>query len=149
MIVLALDPGKTTGWAGAWLNEGDICIKAGQADYSPAQLWALLSSIRPDHLVCESFEYRNKARPGLELFSRNLMGVCELWQDVSHCHYRTQSPSEAMAFFSDPRLKKGGHYTVGQDHARDATRHLLYYLTFKKGSQLWNSSFSVLPPLSQ
>jgi hypothetical protein len=40
-----------------------------------------------------------------------------------------QSPSEAKAFSTNDKLKRVGWYQPGQDHARDASRHVLLYLS--------------------
>lgn len=40
-----------------------------------------------------------------------------------------QSPSEAKAFSTNDKLKRVQWYTPGQDHARDASRHVLLYLS--------------------
>lgn len=39
-----------------------------------------------------------------------------------------QSPSEAKAFSTNDKLKNVQWYKPGQDHARDASRHVLLYL---------------------
>lgn len=42
--------------------------------------------------------------------------------------FKLQTPAEAKAFVSNEKLKRVGWYTVGMDHGRDATRHLLLWL---------------------
>jgi len=39
-----------------------------------------------------------------------------------------QTPAEAKGFSNDDKLRAMGWWTVGTDHARDASRHLLLYL---------------------
>jgi hypothetical protein len=39
-----------------------------------------------------------------------------------------QTPAEAKGFSNDRKLKAMGWWTVGTDHARDASRHLMLYL---------------------
>lgn len=40
-----------------------------------------------------------------------------------------QSPSEAKGYSTDTKLKKVGWYNPGEPHARDASRHVLLYLS--------------------
>lgn len=40
-----------------------------------------------------------------------------------------QTPAEAKSFSNDGKLKAMGWWTVGTDHARDASRHLMLYLS--------------------
>lgn len=39
-----------------------------------------------------------------------------------------QTPGEAKSFANDGKLRAMGWWTVGTDHARDASRHLMLYL---------------------
>jgi len=141
-IVLALDPGVTTGFAWAKITDGKVeAIGGGQAELTETGLYGLLSSISPAAVVIESFEFRQRARDGLELYSRNLLGVCKLWTDLRDVPYFEQSASKGKSFFTDEKLRALGAYTSGQPHKRDATRHLFEWLTFRQGSKLLEEPF--------
>ena len=58
-----------------------------------------------------------------------------MWAEIRHRHYRTQSASTGKAYYSNDKLKQHGVYVKGTAHARDATRHLLHYITFGEGNQ--------------
>ena len=140
-VILALDPGQRTGVALARLvNEQLVSFQCGEGDFSTLQLFGLLESICPSYLVAEQFDYRNKSRPGLVLYSRNLLGVSEMWAELRDSCYRTQSAARGKSFFTDAKLRQLGLYEPGKPHARDALRHLLAFLEFGLGSMLWNGS---------
>lgn len=140
--VLAIDPGVTTGYAWAAITERKVeSIGAGEGDYTEAELWGLLSSVSPAAIVAESFEFRQRARDGLVLQSRNLLGVCILWTTLRNVPYFEQSASKGKGFFTDEKLRSVQAYWKGLGHARDATRHLLYWITFGAGSRLLDEPF--------
>jgi hypothetical protein len=131
MIVLALDPGGTTGYTICEVLDGEISkIESGQAKLSEADLWSMLESIKPSYVVAEAFEYRQDQRDGLVLTSRNLLGVSALWAELRDAHYRTQSAAQGKAFFSNSKLRSLEMYIPGKEHARDSLRHLLTFLAF-------------------
>ena len=141
LVVLALDPGETTGLAKAVIEDDRLVhVEGAQGVISPVQLYGLLDSVRPDYLVAEGFEYRNDSRPGLVLYSRNLLGVCEMWSELRNTCFRSQSAAKGKAFFRDEKLRQLGYYESGKPHARDATRHLLTFLEFGLGSTLWKAN---------
>lgn len=141
VIVLCLDPGGTTGYAwGETKTDGpgtDEIFRyrgAGQSQLRPVDLYALLESVCPSILVAEKFESR-AGIAGVELISRNLLGVCELWAEVRDSPIHQQSASEGFGFYADAKLQKLGVFIPGNVHANDATRHLLHWATFKQGSK--------------
>jgi hypothetical protein len=136
-VILAIDPGETTGLAKAVIDERKLISVAGsEGTLSPVQMFGLLDSISPSYLVAEGFEYRNDSRPGLVLFSRNLLGVCEMWSELRNSCFRTQSAAKGKGFYGNEKLRKLGYYESSSPHARDAVRHLLTFLTFGLGSRL-------------
>lgn len=145
MLILALDPGGTTGYAigeatdDTGQGEGIFrYIKSGEAKLTGADLWGMLDSISPTYLVAETFEFRQNTRDNVELISRDLLGVSEMWATLRNANYRTQSPAEGKSFFTDKKLRTLGMYSPGRVHARDATRHLLYFMAHKGGAKLHN-----------
>jgi hypothetical protein len=52
----------------------------------------------------------------------------ELWMSPDNFFTTKQQPSDAKSTVTDDRLKRWGMWTVGQQHARDATRHLILFL---------------------
>lgn len=138
--VLAVDPGLTTGLAEG-LDEigggGFSVVATGEYRCTPFELYGVLEGISPGVIVCESFEYRiiDEGKTGTNLISRNLLGVCELWTQERQRILVMQTPAYAKGTFPNSRLKKYEAYTVGSEHARDATRHLLTWAYFGKGSK--------------
>lgn len=133
--VVSLDPGQTTGWA-AWTDYEDksvsqfTCGQIGPQEHHKA-LFDMLGMLHTSEyaIVCERFEYRNRSRPGLELISREYIGVTRLFvQERSDVHLEMQSASQAKGFVTDAHIKKLGLWSPGDRHAMDAYRHLLYFL---------------------
>lgn len=130
--VLAVDPGGTTGYAIFYVN-GDVIkmIDCGQIKgYSG--LDRFVSIARPSVLVIEEFRVRiNAAVIGATLETIEVVGVAKYLAGLYEAMVVLQQPSQ-KTFFNDERLKALGLYQVGQQHARDAIRHALYYLHFTK-----------------
>ena len=94
----------------------------------------MLVSTNPAIVITESFESRAGIAK-VELVSRNLLGVLELWAAMGDVNITYQSASEGFGFYSDAKLQKMGVWIPGNVHANDASRHLLHWATFKAGSQ--------------
>jgi len=138
MRVVAFDPGVTTGYAMGDISEdGFMVIATGQEKWSQKDLYNNLEWYKPDYIVYESFEFRRKSRDNLVLYSRELIGVIELWADVNNVRTHVQAPAHVMSYFTDGKLKDDNIYKPSKPHANDAARHLLYWYTFGPGYK-WN-----------
>lgn len=132
---VALDPGGTTGYA-VW--DGDKFIEHGQigpGEHHDSLFRTLgVTYIAFDgslSVVCESFEFRqNRQRDNIELMSREYIGVVKLFQQQHRIPLIMQTAALAKPFVTDEKLKVMGIWdqTKGEKHARDAYRHLIYYL---------------------
>ena len=135
---IAIDPGGTTGFAIGKANNEVFGVTPFQEPYSHEGLYAYLRSVGFMTIICEDFLYRNAARPGLELVSREMIGVIKLYCQQNKIKPIMQNPGEAVgknAYFSNDRLKKMGVYVPGRPHAMDALRHLLHWWQFGSGFQ--------------
>jgi hypothetical protein len=136
-IILALDPGITTGRALARIEDDKLLVSCHQAVWSHRECFEFIAKIKPRQLVVESFEYRNQKRDNLELFSREIIGIAilasQLWPMA--ITYYPQSASQGKGFYSDQKLKSLGVYDEHNEHGRDALRHLLHWWTFGAGYQ--------------
>ena len=136
--IIALDPGGSTGWALADIGFNDdkncyeIGYRHGQLEMREHHfhLWQLLAQLDPDILVSESFEYRNKTRSGLELVSREYIGIAKLFGTVNSIPVVLQTASMAKGFVTNDNIHLATGWVPSYDnrHAADAYRHLLYYL---------------------
>lgn len=144
MKVLAFDPGVTTGIAQGTLLDGGMIVKCWQDRSTHEDFWNLLNMVQPEHVVTEEFEFRNRARKGLELISREFIGVYVLWGQVHHKFVHRQKPSQVInGYFTDGQLKKENMYIAGKPHAMDAVRHLLYWYTFGYGYQFNKNGYKL------
>jgi hypothetical protein len=133
MRVIAIDPGRCSGYCYAAFDQGELYFVPFQMVDDVEELWNRLRKFDPKHIVCESFEFRGAARRGLDLFPVQLIGVVRLYEALRGTPVYLQPASVGKGYFSDPTLKKLGLYKRGNEHGRDASRHLLQWATFGAG----------------
>ena len=159
--LLALDPGGTTGWAtfegeykrignlgqpeSTWLpvfigNPVWTCGQFGPEDHHTELYKFAYYELCEDEgsvLISESFEYRNNSPTGLELISKEYIGIAKLVAKSLRIPYVEQSASQGKvrdkntAFVKPSNLKKLGFWQPSNPHAMDALGHLIYYLVNK------------------
>lgn len=164
-IILALDPGGTTGYCGIVPHrdpdQGELS-KEGHHE----ELWDLLvkaTDVARDHhtqltVVCEAFEFRQEdaaTRPKIDYMAAHYEGVVELYcKFVSNRFLKPLVPEVVLVkqyasqvkgqgkkgrsktfWGDDAKIKKLGLWKPGKPHAMDATRHYLYYVTFTLGDK--------------
>ena len=122
---LALDPGQTTGIA--WRSEGGR-LEATQ--WPGESIVVILDGFdaRPEgitELVVEDFISR-PGGPRVNLSAPVTIGRIVAWADARGVPVVFQSPSSAKRVVTKDRLRAAGGWKRGEEHARDATRHLLY-----------------------
>jgi hypothetical protein len=152
--VVALDPGGTTGWATFNCDKIENPLDGvteyvdwswgrGQLDWNDHHndLDVLLGTLQVQDytVVCEGFEYRNRARAGLVLVSRDYIGVAKRFCQERKVPYVEQTAAQAKGFVADRHIRKLGLWYSGNKHAMDATRHLLYYLIHTEGGEVSKS----------
>lgn len=128
MRVVAVDPGGTTGVA-SWDDRNPMPSTV-QFDNKPMlYAWLETWSAEQAHYVVEDF----RPRPGVRTWvpdSLHIIGYIEgrvpFWHYAST--FKLQTPAAAKAFATDDKLRRLGWWVPGQDHARDALRHLLVWL---------------------
>lgn len=143
IIVIALDPGITTGYAEGIIIDGKLHAVTGQAKWVHKDLWLHLFDIKPKYVISEKFLFRmvnpktHKTQRGAELYSRELIGVGNLYCQLHDATFVLQNvmKDSPTTFFNNRQLKKDGFYKTGHDHANDAARHLLYWYQFGSGFQ--------------
>jgi len=144
--ILGIDPGRTTGYCFAHLlnvsdelNSPVLLIDPRQHMDDVDDLWDRIAEFKPRYIICEDFEFRNKARAGLVLFSVQLIGITRLYELkgaplLKHqCAVTLQKAAQGKGYYSDLLLKQIGVYKRGVPHGMDATRHLLHWMTFGAG----------------
>lgn len=139
--VVSLDPGRTTGHAVGEIEDGLMRVRCGQTEFDHIMLFQQLQLLKPDMVICEEFEFRNRARKGLDLYPRELLGVCELYCQLEKKPLFRQKAMEGMGFYSNDKLKRDGLYIKAKPHAMDGLRHLLHWFTFGYGFQYNTSGY--------
>lgn len=146
MRLLALDPGVTTGWASIDIpdvsKDVDLTQAVGVGQLGPhdhhSELYAMMELMQTSDfvLITERFEYRNKSRAGLQLESREYIGVAKMFYQERMRGLGQQAvfqnASQAKGFVEDRHIKALGLWSPGMKHAMDALRHLIYFVANDK-----------------
>jgi hypothetical protein len=128
----------TTGYCLATLEPEKSCeVKPFQVVDDVDDFLDRLKGIQPRYIVMEDFEYRNRARAGLNLFPVQLIGIARLYEmRAQHQVGLTlQKAAQGKSYYKDETLKRLGLYKRGVPHGLDAMRHVLHWLTFGAGYQ--------------
>lgn len=139
--IIGLDPGGTTGVCIYKSNGHTLTRLQLDGGNHHNDLWNLLGHHAPHIVVCERFDYRPNQKHA-ELISVEYIGVVRLW-----CR-RTNTPlieqrqlKGRQGLWSDAKLKKLDVYIPGNEHAMDATRQVLYYLTVELNDMHWVNQY--------
>jgi hypothetical protein len=126
--IIAIDPGAETGWA-KW-EEGDITFGQFGPNWHYETLWLFLAREAPDVLIVERFSI--EPNPAVLTISAEYIGVCKLYAEARRgkCEFVPQTRTQ-KEWWSNGKLQRVGLECKGQPHAKDAVRHVLYYLTSK------------------
>ena len=130
--VLAVDPGKTTGYA-LWTDgervEGELYAEA-FLDYAES----VLKTGTVDTVVCERFIITTRTgKLSHAPWSLEQIGALRHLCHVHRVNFVLQNVSDAKKFGTDQRLNLlGWKRPQGAGHARDAQRHLLVHLVRTK-----------------
>ncbi len=123
--VLAIDPGKMTGWADLFQGQ----FRSGQVDWLNSLLWFEKVHERYDVIVCESFIItRNTITKSRQNWSLEAIGAIKYirLRDTGDTVVM-QPPAVGKSFGTDDKVKAMGWWAPGKIHANDAARHLLAY----------------------
>ncbi len=148
---MSLDPGGTTGVAIMNTEAQKTTPENSTWSFSELtgahhwDLWALLEKEQPHYVIYERFQYQRRELDkgvSLVLVSVEYIGIIRLWLSMQEMAGRPvydicQTPAQAKNLWTDEKLQKVGLYTKGSAHIRDATRHLLYWLTVTQGHRAW------------
>jgi hypothetical protein len=126
--ILAVDPGKTTGyviWDDGERVEGELY---GEAFLDLA--WEHLTGEEFDAVVCERFIINARtAKLTQSPWSLEQIGALRFMCKKFDIKFVLQNASDAKRFATDKKLNDlGWKRPKGDGHARDAQRHLLVYL---------------------
>lgn len=149
MRVISVDPGRTTGYCYAAFDRGKLYFAPFQMVDDVDEFYERLSAFKAQHIVMEDFQFRKGTRisGGLDMFPMQLIGVARLFE-MWHPNVKLwlQTPAQGKSFYTDATLKQLGLYKRGEEHGRDASRHLLQWATFGAGYkyQIGDRNFAYL-----
>jgi hypothetical protein len=129
--ILAVDPGKITGYAQISTEWPFESTQLPMLDFLGWAEYVISEPDGPEVVVCESFivnaQTLRKTRG--ENWSLEQIGVLRWFCHKAEVPFTLQSAASAKGFVDDDRLKHVGWYhgTTG-GHANDAARHLLTFI---------------------
>lgn len=129
-IILAVDPGDRN--CGVAVYDGEKLTQA--KNLTPKELFEILEQDEFDVILVESFRLFPKMTSHL-IFSK--MRTVEIIGVVKYIGEKrnkvvTEQPPHIKKLFSDEFLKEVNMWNKNR-HVRDAIRHILYFLKFRKG----------------
>ena len=126
-LIIAVDPGKTTGIA-----VYDATNKSLIGTEQIGDLYDTITYIEDwmyTTIVCESYTITPATmKKSRQNYSLEMIGVLRYLTQKHDAKFLLQTPAAAKSFSTDDKLKRLDWYVPGQDHANDALRHLLLYL---------------------
>lgn len=142
--IISLDPGRTTGFALAFVEDYKPFIAYSQDALSHKEFWTLLYSSyngrsgAPSalHVICESFHFR-RGKTGIDLYPCELIGVLHYFvaqHPPVRLYFQEPSVQGKHAYFTDAKLKEMRLYQKEFEHGRSAVKHLLHWLQFGHGA---------------
>lgn len=143
--ILALDPGKTTGYCiGLFDHRANILFMApGEQRLSHRQFYEFVQRLCSEcnwhnvEVVCETFTFRQGAVTGLDFTPAELIGILKWFcegRTLINMHWQQPTVQGKKAYFSDDELKRLEIYWAhGKGHARSATKHFMNFVQFKGG----------------
>lgn len=141
-LALALDPGRTTGYAAVGKTDR-LFLAFSQASWDHSDLAAFLRSLRPSYIVCEDFDYRRIPGANVDLYPVELIGVLRLINQtdlrLSEVYMQKPSVQGKKAYWTDDKLKEMDLYVRGLPHGHSALKHLLDWMSFRRGAELYGS----------
>jgi hypothetical protein len=129
-ILLALDPGDTTGAA---IFRDGVFDTAGHIAGGIPKVPRFIRRLQPSWIVCEDFLlYAHKARDQAwnEMRTPRIIGAIELVCWDLRIPLTFQTAQDGKSFPTDTKLRAWGLYDKGGRHARDAIRHGITFLLF-------------------
>ena len=132
MRIVAIDPGETTGIA---VYDDEYGPNLAGYDAVPGQMIAVSCIKREltldvDLLVIEEFRISAGTARKTRSSSNTTIEIIGAAKWLAHCAnvpVVMQSPADVMGFMTNDKLRRLGWY-VPNEHARDAVRHLAFYL---------------------
>lgn len=134
--ILAIDPGKMTGWAEVEYTESEI-ISKNTMEVSIEEIWELIGDVLddpdrtlPDVLVIEDFKITTgTGKLGSPDWSLRIIGAVEYLGFKNSIPVVKQYPSNAKAFSTNDKLRAVDMWHKGgAGHANDALRHAMLYM---------------------
>lgn len=133
--IVSLDPGETTGvavWEGSLERIELFQLETKDIGQSYEMLEEILLHFKPDHLRVEEYRIYNwmaDSHSWSVLHTPQLIGAIKVLAHKHQVPLTLKLAQHAKARWNDNVLKTCCLYSAGLHHARDASRHLFYYMS--------------------
>jgi hypothetical protein len=136
-ILLAIDPGETTGYS--FFFDGNLYTN-GIFDWKDTAIGFnnfihILDLFNPNVVVCEDYRlYANRvnAQLGSQIPTIKIIGAIEMICSQNKIPLFKMMASQAKGFIKDDKLKEFGYYKKVNRHARDSIRVGCHWLLFSR-----------------
>jgi len=136
-VLLAIDPGETTGYSifkdGELFRHGVIPWRIPVYGYN--YLLDIMVANQPEVVVCEDYRlYANRinAQLGSQIPTIKIIGAIEMLCGTNKIPLFKMMASQAKGFATDDKLKEWGYYKKVNRHSRDSIRVGCHWLLFSK-----------------
>jgi hypothetical protein len=138
-IIVALDPGETTGAAcfSTTKDQAEMVysdqLKTWPLEDGIVALTKAFGMLKPDLVVFESYqvyEWKTEDHTWSQIPTVQVIGMIKTLCIINNIPFKTQTAQIAKGFCNDEKLKEWGYWLQGLRHARDAIRHATYFLLF-------------------
>jgi hypothetical protein len=128
-VIIAVDPGKNTGWC-LYDHGGDGFVII-QQDVDQQQvcdsIFSTLKMYDVSAIVCESYTVTGSRVVKFQPYSLEIIGFLRWLAAHEGIDFVLQKPGDAKKIGSDDRIKKWGEWFSSRPHANDAQRHAFLY----------------------
>lgn len=144
-MILAIDPGLMTGWA-IW-NSGSHQFTSGQEDFEGFAYTLEEAAHHIELYIVERYTINaDTAKKSPQPEALEVTGMVRYFATMERTPMLMQSPSEAIGFATDDRLREVGWYRPGKGHANDAARHLFLYFVKQEMIYFYENENDILVP---
>lgn len=134
MIMWGWDPGKATGWCRLSIEEGKIeSFICGETDHIGVGNMLLYFPKPETETVFIVEKYLMSSKISQAPWTLESTGLIRYFTAVHNIPMEMVLPSAHKKLISDVIINRAGLWVPGKEHAMDAVRMCLWYLTTKRG----------------
>lgn len=148
MVILAVDPGETSGISiFSWPHDRQIKPREDMTPYlvhidqikttdlveKVKRIAELINTYHPQVLVYEKFllyGHKAQAQIGSDMYTPQVIGQLKIFVAIYNLQEISNTAQNAKLFYTDKKLKEHNMWQTGMKHCRDSIRHAMYAIDF-------------------